>query len=141
MLGLTQSQQQSTKRPLALQVKRTPCLLAEAANAFPLAALPFNVAEVKVFQIDRRGGFDGLHRWSFDNRKNRSQCRVPANNLSERCLKRFYVERPHEAQRSRNVVDRALWVQLVQEPQALLRKRRREDRRSFCWSHRRVFCV
>ena len=58
-------------------------------------------------------------------RVDRAQRLVPAHEVTNRGVERVYVEGASEADGHRDVVDRGLWLELVEEPHPLLRKRQR----------------
>src|ERR1043165_9952620 len=71
--------------------------------------------------IFRRGS--NLNRLAVPCHKLCAQRLVTSDGLTQTLTQRRHVQRARYAQRNRNVVSRALGIQLVQEPQALLRER------------------
>ena len=61
--------------------------------------------------------------------EDRAQRLVPPDDLAQRALQRRRVQRARQAQRDGDVVDRAPRLQLVQEPEPLLRERERQRAR------------
>ena len=68
-----------------------------------------------------------LHRDFLIAIESRAQNFVTRNQLIQRGLQRVHVERAIEFDRQRNVVQSAVRFQLIQQPKALLRKRKGND--------------
>src|SRR5689334_22049955 len=68
-----------------------------------------------------------LHGLCVDGRKTRAQSFVSPDDFIQRSLHRISLQTTTQSHSDGNVVERAAWLQLVKEPETLLRKRERES--------------
>ena len=129
VLVLAQAQQSRPEQRSAREV--------EACAAFGLRDPPgLRVAHVlrqraQVFDVERdvEPRRDHLHQPRVLDVEARTQRLVASNDLVQRTTQRVPVERPAKAQHLRLVVDRFPGIQAVEQPQPLLRERRRSRSR------------
>ena len=94
-------------------------------------------AEVDDCQRHERGRGDDLNWLAVNRAEGCAQNFVPAHNLCEGAFQRGNVEAPLEANRNRNVVGVVARVQLLEEPQSLLRERQLKLVALYCGSLQR----
>jgi hypothetical protein len=114
-------QHDSQQRTL-LQVERLSRRHGREAVGLRLSHALTQFAQVDHGQFDRPHRVDDLHRLAVDGDEGRAQRLVAAHHLGQRLAHRRHVEAPGQAHRHRHVVDRTLRLQLVEEPEALLRE-------------------
>src|SRR5438270_13629144 len=69
-----------------------------------------------------------LYRLTFNLDKSGEQYFMAVNNFSECALQGRYFQPTCQAYCQEDVIERALWLQAMQEPQTLLRERKRQER-------------
>src|SRR5262249_41504959 len=87
--------------------------------------------QILEFQSPRLPFVDYLCRFSFFYLESRSEDLVPSDNLIEASLQRLQIEPSLQPHRSGAVVVRTVWSELIQKPQPLLCKRKRQPLLSF----------
>src|SRR5438876_789863 len=85
-----------------------------------LSTEPFPLPDGEVRVLDR------LDRPSLDLVEGRPQGLVPPEHLAEAHLERRCMERPRETYCERDIVERASWRELIEEPEPLLGERERQ---------------
>jgi hypothetical protein len=123
---LVEPQQRHAQHGPLRQIEGAARLLLGEPPRLGLARRRGQVREVFRGQRDGRGRADDLHRPAVLLGEGRAQNLVAAHHLVERLLQRADVEAAVKAHGERHVVEVAARLQLVEEPEALLRERRRE---------------
>ncbi|OEZ49229.1 hypothetical protein DUGA6_62980 [Duganella sp. HH105] len=137
MLGLGQAQQARPDQRAVGQVERRLRLVLHQPLRLGLALRLRQVRQVLRFQRQFQHRRDHLHRRAVHAAEAGAQRLVPAHDLVDRAPQGRHVQRADQAYRQRNVIKPAARLQLVDEPQALLRERQRHGRVAADRHHRR----
>jgi hypothetical protein len=116
-------QRRPQERP-GREVERPPRLLVHEPRGF--GVVPRRTAQVDARQGERSRRLDALDRPATLAREDGAQRLVAAHHLAQRALQGLRVEPPVQPEGDRHVVDGARGLQLVEEPEPLLRPGERE---------------
>jgi hypothetical protein len=118
-----QGDERGRQQRAALEVEGALGLVGDDAGRVRVALFRVEVADLFDLQGYPLGRVDHLHRTAVDGVEGGAQALVAGHDLAQRSLQSVAVERAAEAQGLGDVVLGTAGLELVQEPQALLRKR------------------
>ncbi|OEZ49779.1 hypothetical protein DUGA6_62640 [Duganella sp. HH105] len=125
VLRVAQTQQARADQWAGGQVERCLRLVLYQPLRLGIALRMRQVRQIGRLQHQLQCRCDHLHRRAVHAGKAGTQGFVAAHDLVQRALQRRHVELSVQADRRRNIVERAARLELVEEPQALLRERQR----------------
>jgi hypothetical protein len=128
VLVFFKTEQRGAQERAAREVEGARRFFGREAARFGVAQLRREGSQVNAREFNRQLRRDDLRRLAFDLGEARAQRFVARDHSVERALKRRHVEPSAQADGGRHVVSRALRLQLLQEPEALLRERRGDDK-------------
>ncbi|OEZ60786.1 hypothetical protein DUGA6_30110 [Duganella sp. HH105] len=137
VLRVAHAQQARADQWAGGQVERCLRLVLHQPLRLGIALRMRQVRQIGALQRQLQRRHNHLHRRAVHAGKARAQGFMAAYDLVQRALQRRRVELSVQADRRRNIVERAARLELVEEPQALLRERQRHaffafDRRQGC---------
>ncbi len=118
-----QPQQHAAQQEIARQVERPAGLVSHQGEDRRLARALRQARQIDQRQGERRRLLDHLHRRPLPRGEDRAQRLVAARGFAEAARQHLARQRPGDAQRDRDVVERAARFELIDEPQALLGER------------------
>src|SRR6185369_2522492 len=121
-----QFDESKAKERATRQIKRQFSLVVRHSLRFLFALRLRKVAQIDHFDFPRLGFGNHLHRFTIDAVKGGAQAFMTPDELTHAAFERRKLEWTTEVVRVRDVVNGGVWFQLVQEPQSLLRKRKRK---------------
>ena len=126
MLPRPQAQEQHAPQRAARQIKRRPGFRLKPPVRFGFARRGGLRRQVDDGQRHRRRAGDHLPGFAPHRRKRRPQRLMPRGHQRQRPLERGHVQLPGNAHRAENVVERVVRLELIEEPEALLREGKRQ---------------
>ena len=130
VIALGQPQQPAAQQGAAGEIERLKGLFARQREGQGLALSRRQSRQVDHGQQERRRRLDHLDRGARRRGEDRAQGLMTADDLAEAEGQHHGVERPFDAERRRQVVERAARRELIDEPQALLGERQRQGTRA-----------
>ncbi len=124
MLIGCQPRQARAQRPVDRQVERAQCLLGRELAQLACCGLRVKLGVIRAVQAHLRRRVDHLNRAAVAGREQpRPQHLMPGHQAIYRAAQRRHVQRPAQPDQIRNIVCREAIVELIDEPQLLLRER------------------
>ena len=105
------------------KIERLLCLDLRQTLSLALALILIEFTQIDDWQSERSWGFDNLYWLTACYLKNRPQRLMPAEELVETLLHGRDNQCSTNPHRNRDVIGGTLWLQLIDDPQPLLRKR------------------
>src|SRR6185503_17670829 len=112
-----------TYHDITTEIKRFASFLGSEPLELEFPIRPRSIGEIDEWEVEAGDSCNPLTRFAFDSDQCCAQSLVARNHGNEGRLKTLRTGRAGEAERMGQVVNGAMWLQLVQEPKSMLRER------------------